>query len=180
MTMYDNDWLEETEPSPSMAYRKPARKRTTLGAIPLRVWFLVGLVALVGLAVVALWGVYLLRDRMPSGGPTPMPIIWTPTPAPTSPPTATPTDEPPPTVSPDIAIGVYVQVTGTQGVGLSMREGPGSNYARMDVALDGEVFIVVDGPRQAGEYDWWKIRDPDDAEREWWGAGNFLEPIEHP
>jgi hypothetical protein len=178
--MYDDDWMEETEPSPSMAYREPERRRTTLGAIPVRVWFLAGLVAIVALAVVLLWGVYLLRDRMPSGGPTPMPIIWTPTPAPTSPPTATPTEESPPTVSPDIAIGVYVQVTGTQGAGLSLREGPGSNYARMDVALDGEVFIVVDGPKPAGEHDWWKIRDPDNVEREWWGAGNYLEPVEHP
>jgi hypothetical protein len=38
----------------------------------------------------------------------------------------------------------------------------------------------VDGPRQAGGYDWWMVRDPDNEERQWWGAGNFLEPVDHP
>jgi hypothetical protein len=114
--------------------------------------------------------------------PTPTPIIWTATPAPTFTPVVVPTetDVPVPTTSPDIAIGRYVKVTGTGDVGLSLRSGPGSNYDRMDIALEGEVFIVVDGPRQAGGYDWWLVRDPDNEERQWWGAGNFLEPVDSP
>jgi hypothetical protein len=24
------------------------------------------------------------------------------------------------------------------------------------------------------------VRDPDNVEREWWAAGNFLEPVDHP
>ncbi|NIP94928.1 MAG: SH3 domain-containing protein, partial [Akkermansiaceae bacterium] len=88
--------------------------------------------------------------------------------------------EPTPTVSPEIAIGRYVRVTGTGGYGLSLRSGPGENYTRMDVALDGEVFVVVDGPTVTAGSGWWKIRDSENEEREWWAIGNFLEPVDHP
>jgi hypothetical protein len=181
---YDPNWMEGTVPSPRTAgVGAPGEGGSGLGGIPARIWVLGALVGVVAVAVVALWAVYLLRGQSPSGGPTPAPIIWTPTPAPTSPPpTPVPTETaaPPPTASPDIAIGVYVRVTGTGDVGLSLREGPGPTYPRVDIALEGEVFIVVDGPKPAGGYDWWKVRDPDNAEREWWGAGNFLEPVAHP
>jgi hypothetical protein len=87
---------------------------------------------------------------------------------------------PTPTISPDIAIGRYVQVANTGGYGLSLRSGPGENYTRMDIAQEGEVFIVVDGPTMAGDSEWWKIQDRENVEREWWAVGNFLEPVEHP
>jgi len=73
-----------------------------------------------------------------------------------------------------------VRVAGTEGSGLNLREGPGANYARMDVALEGEVFLVIDGPQASGDTEWWRIRDPDNERRDWWAAGNYLEPIEHP
>jgi hypothetical protein len=50
----------------------------------------------------------------------------------------------------------------------------------MDVASEGEVFIVVEGPTVAGDSPWWKIRDPEDEERVWWAVGNYLKPVEHP
>jgi hypothetical protein len=104
---------------------------------------------------------------------------------PEAPATATPTPEPQPdeiapTVSPDIVIGGYVQVTGTGGSGLNLRQGPGANYPRKGVALEGEVFVVSAGPTDAADVQWWKIRDPRDAERDWWAAANFLEPVPPP
>jgi hypothetical protein len=139
-------------------------------------------VVLLVLAVCGLWALYTLRGQWAIAGPTPTPIIWTPTPLPEVPasPTPPPTEDAVPTVSPGIAIGRYVRVTGTEGSGLSLREGPGANYPRKDVALDGEVFIVVVGPEVAGGSEWWRIRDPDDDARFWWAAGNYLQPIEHP
>jgi hypothetical protein len=141
-------------------------------------------VTLLALGVCGLWGLYLLRGEWAIEGPTPTPIIWTPTPAPVEgpTPTATPAEvaEPTPTVSPDVAVGRYVQVTGTEGYGVSLREGPGANYARVDVGLEGEVFLVVDGPTVAAGSTWWRIRDPDDETREWWAIGNFLMPVEQP
>jgi hypothetical protein len=109
--------------------------------------------------------------------------IWTPTPVPTvatATPTPTPTEEPLPAAPAGIAIGRYVRVAGTGGYGLNLRAGPGEDYMRMDIALEGEEFLVVDGPVAAGEFVWWKIRDRENSEREWWAAGNFLEPIENP
>jgi hypothetical protein len=50
----------------------------------------------------------------------------------------------------------------------------------MDVASEGEAFIVVEGPTTAGGSLWWKIRDPENEERVWWAVGNYLKPIEHP
>lgn len=139
-------------------------------------------------AMCVLWVMYFTHGR--SGGserPTPTLIIWTPTPVPITPtptPTTAPTPteelEPIPTPPADIAVGCYVRVAGTGGSGLNLRNGPGANYTRMDIAYEGEVFIVVDGPVEAGDFVWWKIRDHKNSQREWWAAGNFLEPIEHP
>ena len=156
--------------------------RSRGGPIPLWVWFLGLIVTLLLLVVCGLWALYGLRGRWAVVGPTPTPIIWTPTPLPV--PTATPTPTPvagaTPTVSPEIAVGRYVRVTGTEDSGLSLREGPGENYPRVDIALEGEVFIVIEGPQESAGVVWWRIRDPDGEKKDWWAAGNYLEPIEHP
>jgi hypothetical protein len=148
-----------------------------------RTWVLGGLVALLALLLCGLWGLYLFRGRLASGGPTPTPIIWTPSPAPSPTPPPTATAEPLPTASPAIAVGDYVQVMGTEGFGLNLREGPGTNYPRVDTADEGEVFVVVEGPTVAGGLPWWRLRAPDDPAGEaqtWWAAGNFLAPVEQP
>lgn len=181
--MHNDNRAEETTPSrraePYYDEGEDAA-RSGLAAIPLSVWGLGFVVALLVLVVCGLWLLYLLRGQVAVGGPTPTPIIWTPTPAATPTPPPTDTAEPTPTVSPDIAIGRYVRVTGTEGYGLSLREGPGGSYTRMDVALEGEVFIVVEGPTVVAGSQWWKVRDLDNEQREWWAIGNFLEPVEHP
>jgi len=163
--------------------RRPARSGT--GSIPIYIWFLGLVVVLLVMAVAGLWALYLMRGQWTQAGPTPTPIVWTPTPMPEAPATATPTSEPEseeivPTVSPDIAIGGYVRVSGTGGSGLNLRQGPGANYQRKAIALDGEVFIVSAGPTEAAGVVWWKVRDPRDTERDWWAAANFLEPVPPP
>ena len=180
--MHNQDWMEETSPSQHVEpdyHGAESDARSGLAAIPLSVWGLGFVVALLVLVVCGLWVIYVLRGQVAATGPTPTPIIWTPTSAPTSLPTSTPTDEPTPTVSPDIAIGRYVRVAGTEGYGLSLREGPGENYTRMDVAAEGDVFIVVNGPTVVAGSEWWEVRDPKNEERQWWAIGNFLEPVEH-
>ena len=159
--------------------------RRSPSASPVRVWVMGFVALLLMLALGGLWGLYLLRGQFAVNSPTPTLILWTPTPAPI--PTAAPTDTPQPTptaIAPPaasgIAIGRYVQVVNTGGYGLSLREGPGGNYTRMDVALDGETFVVVDGPTAAGDSEWWQLRDPENEERVWWAAGNFLELVEQP
>ncbi len=169
--------------APSRRTQPPARQSPRgLAVIPLYVWALGVVVVLLVTAVTALWALYALRGRWAPGGPTPTPIIWTPTPPPVTP-TPTPPPElvaPTPTAPAGIAVGTYVQVSGTEGLGLSLREGPGKEYQRMDVALEGEVFEVVDGPTQAGDVTWWKLRDPKFPSRSWWAAANFLQPAPAP
>jgi hypothetical protein len=181
--MPSDNWTDETVPSHRVRpdYDEAGDyDRPDLAAIPAPVWVLGLIVVLLAVTVCGLWALYLLRGRGVLSGPTPTLIIWTPTTAPTSTTSPTETAEPAPTISPDIAIGRYVRVAGTGGHGLNLRSGPGENYVRMDIALEGEVFIVVDGPTPSGGSEWWKVRDPEDEEREWWAVGNFLEPIEHP
>ncbi|MEE9615722.1 MAG: SH3 domain-containing protein [Anaerolineae bacterium] len=181
--MHSDNWTEETIPSRRVGPEYSEAEGHTpsgLSAVSAYVWLLGFVVLLLALVVCGLWALYLLRGRVALSGPTPTPIIWTPTPAPSPTPSPTETAEPAPTISPDIAIGRYVRVAGTGGQGLNLRSGPGENYVRMDIALEGEVFIVVDGPTPSGGSEWWKVRDSEDEEREWWAVGNFLEPIEHP
>jgi hypothetical protein len=189
--MHSDDWTEDTIPSRRVPAEGPGgrqgeRAGANRASIPVAVWFLGAAVIVLALAVSGLWALYLLRGQVTSSGPTPTPIIWTPTAAPpTLAPTLTltPTQEavePTPTISPDIAIGRYVQVMGTGGYGLSLRSGPGENYTRMDVAVEGGVFVVVDGPTVSAGAEWWKIQAYENPERVWWAVGNFLQPVEHP
>jgi hypothetical protein len=74
--------------------------------------------------------------------------------------------------------GIRAQVTGTGSAGLSLRENPGTGTERIDVAADGETFLVVAGPEEADGYTWWLLRDENDPQREGWAAATYLTPIE--
>jgi hypothetical protein len=190
--MPSDNWMEETVAGPRADRPRNAEEtdQPSLKQIPIRVWFFALVAGILLLALFTLWGLYLFQGSLGAGGPTPTAIIWTATPtpvpaaSPTPMPTPTPAVEEPggatPTPSSDISIGGYVQVTGTGDYGLSLREGPGANYARIDVAQEGEVFIVVEGPQTAAGSPWWRIRDPENEERFWWAIGNYLQPVEHP
>ncbi len=140
-----------------------------------------------------LWG-YVLFGRpaatAPIGSsPTPVILVITPTPTigaeplvntpqivPTSPP---PTDEPAP-AEPEIVItlGGMVAVSGTEGSGVAIRQGPGTSYQWMAIGNEGDVFLVQDGPRENDGYTWWFVVDPQNADRAGWAAGEFLQAVE--
>lgn len=190
--MRDHQPLDETVRS--RAVRADEGDKRELGGmnwsgIPPRVWAFAVVAVILLLGLFGFWGLYLFRGRLGASGPTPTAIIWTPTPSPTTRATDTPTanetavgepGEATPAPSDDIVIGGYVKVSGTGGYGLSLRDGPGANYTRMDIAAEDEVFIVVEGPKTAGGDPWWRIRDPDDEDRTWWAIGNYLQPVAHP
>ncbi len=161
-------------------------------------WILIG--ALAGLLVIGLVGlgvVNILRKQSITPTPTAIaglaptqPLLQETTqPAfeatPTIPPVVTlaPTETPTPTVTPipvaptELAEGVYAQVIGTDGAGISMRAGPGTNNARLSVAPEESVVLLLEGPRddenQEG-YIWWFIRDAEGAEG--WVVQDFLQP----
>ena len=80
-----------------------------------------------------------------------------------------------PAVPAEIAIGIYVKVSGTEGTDLSFRAGPSTNYARLKIVADGSVLKVLDGPSEADGYIWWQLQDISDG-MVGWAVADYLEP----
>src|SRR5512138_3886933 len=95
---------------------------------------------------------------------------------------ATPTIDPfAPTPAPTgIALGNYVQISGTEGQGLRIRSEPGLNGNFEFLGYDSEVFVVKDGPRQADGFTWWYLVAPYDETRAGWAASDFLTYVPAP
>jgi len=80
-----------------------------------------------------------------------------------------------PAVPAEIAIGVYVKVSGTGGNDLSFRAGPSPNYVRLKIVAEGSVLKVLDGPVEADGYVWWQLQDVSDGVVGW-AVADYLEP----
>lgn len=162
-------------------------------------WLWIGLGAIVtvlAIAVAVLWARVLLGgvDKLEE---EPTPTITIQTAVPTQPPTPTlnvtepvvspeagVTSEPAPTMEPVeeqptpipagvFAVGVEVIVAGTDGWGVSLRAGAGTDYARLAIAEDGAVLEIIDGPEESGEHTWWLVQTADGAEG--WAAEDYLQ-----
>jgi hypothetical protein len=93
----------------------------------------------------------------------------------------TPISDPSPTPMPgEIAIGLYVQITGTGGDGLRLRPEPGLGSQPIALGYDTEIFQVVDGPRQLDGRTWWLLVSPYDAARSGWAVSDYLTIISPP
>ncbi len=119
----------------------------------------------------------LMREAPPAAAPWPTAVLWTatPSPVPTVTPTATPLPPPPPGT---LGVGRRVQIAGTGGAGLSLRAGPGLDYERLEIADEGAIFIIAGGPEETDGLTWWLLKDEADPQREGWGAGTYLVPVE--
>jgi hypothetical protein len=96
-------------------------------------------------------------------------------------PTPTPTSEVPPPPPPGvIAVGSFVQVTGTGSVGLRLRDNPGLESKTEFLGMDAEVFKITDGPQEADGYTWWHLVAPYDEQRHGWAVANYLSAIANP
>jgi hypothetical protein len=84
---------------------------------------------------------------------------------------------PPPGV---INIGSYVQVQGTGTDGLRFRNEPGFQGTIQFVAIEAEVFRVVDGPREVDGYTWWFLAAPYDENVRGWCVSNYLQIVQTP
>jgi len=203
----DDNWEWE-----SPEQRRPRRlqeEETAEIGFPI-VWVLIG--GLAGLLTIGLIGLGVVQIINKRSAPTPTPpglptlalpatptlasvIVETPTGAPvvstpTQPPTAevvSPTDTPAPAAPTEIQVGGYVQIVNTEGAGLSLRAGPGTNNARLAVAEAEAILPVIGGPKEdeQGETDeagnvylWWFLRNTDGTEG--WGRGDFLAPVPPP
>ncbi len=100
-------------------------------------------------------------------------ITPTPTPAPTAPHST-------PTPSGDIALGIFVQVSGTGGDGLRLHNDANMASKVNYIAIDAEVFIVMAGPVDADGYTWWELQDPVSKDAIGWGVANYLSVVKNP
>ena len=147
-------------------------------------WVILGALLLTGLLLLITAisiGVTSARQTSDVGfAPADVTIIPAPTSTSGAPPT--PTIDPfAPTPAPTgIAIGNYVQISGTNGEGLRIRAEPGLNSNSEFLGYDAEVFIVQDGPRAADGYTWWYLVAPYDQSRAGWAAADFLTYIPPP
>lgn len=92
--------------------------------------------------------------------------------------TPTPTTDPALGNLNGISIGKYVQITGTQGAGLKIREEPGTSSKVNFIASDSEAFQVIDGPVQKDDLVWWNLVTPYDNSRQGWAAADYLTLID--
>jgi hypothetical protein len=115
-------------------------------------------------------------------GFVPADLTMIPAPTLTSDAPPTPTIDPfaPSPVPTGIAIGNYVQISGTEGQGLRIRSTPGLDGEFVFLGYDSEVFVVQDGPKTVDGYTWWYLVAPYDDTRVGWAASDFLTYIPSP
>jgi hypothetical protein len=78
-----------------------------------------------------------------------------------------------------IHLNIYVQISGTSGAGLKIREEPGlKNNMKYFLASESEAFQVIDGPVSQDGLIWWKLVTPYDQKRQGWAAADYLSLIE--
>ena len=147
-------------------------------------WVILGALLLTGcLLFITAISIGITSARQPSDvGFAPADVTIIPAPTSTSGAPPTPTIDPfAPTPAPTgIALGNYVQITGTNGEGLRIRSEPGLNGNPEFLGFDSEVFIIQDGPRSVDGYVWWYLVAPYDQSRAGWAAADFLTYIPPP
>jgi len=79
-----------------------------------------------------------------------------------------------------MGIGSYVQIVGTEGTGLNIRNAPGLTATIQFLGYDSEVFEIKDGPREADGFIWWFLVTPVDDSRAGWAAANYLALVANP
>ncbi len=156
-------------------FRSALTPRALVGAI---------LLAMLLLTLTFTWMAWSVPPKPdPAGLMAAMTVIPAPTgTAPSEIPTADPyAPTPTMTLAPgQLAVGVYVQVVGTGGVGLNIRSAPGLDSSQQFMGFDSEVFLIEDGPREQDGYVWWYLVSNYDDGRAGWAAADFIEYIPSP
>ena len=156
-----------------MTFRQLFNKWVILGAL-----LLTGLLLLITAISI---GITTARQASDVGfAPADVTIIPAPTSTSGAPPTPTIDPFAPTPVPTGIALGNYVQISGTNGEGLRIRSEPGLNGNPEFLGFDSEVFIIQDGPRTVDGYTWWYLVAPYDESRAGWAAADFLTYIPPP
>lgn len=145
-------------------------------------WALLGGLLLACLAAAILWwGLTELRSGNAAVVPGTAVMRVIPLPTFTPPlPTATPAPTVPPESQSILSVQVNVQISGTGGAGLRLRDAPSLQGTVRLLALEGEIFRVTEGPVQADDYTWWYLVAPYDEKVQGWAVANYLEIVATP
>ncbi len=147
-------------------------------------WVILGAILIAGILLLITAISIGLTSTPPSSdvglAPANVTVIAAPTGTSSAPPTPTIDPFAPTPVPTGIAIGNYVQITGTDGEGLRIRSEPGLNGEPVFLGFDSEVFIVQNGPQTVDGYTWWYLVAPYDDNRAGWAAADFLSYIPSP
>jgi hypothetical protein len=74
----------------------------------------------------------------------------------------------------DFSVGDIVEISGTDGQGLSLRHEPGLSALVDGYGMDNEIFELKGGPIEADGYFWWFLVSPYDDSKKGWAVGAFL------
>jgi hypothetical protein len=148
------------------------------------IWVILGALAVAGGLIMVLAGFFFLIP-MRSSVPTPLGVQLTLIPGPSLTPipvtsTPAPTSQQTPAEVGGIAVGMFVQITGTGGDGLRLRSGPGTSNPPRFLGGEAEVFRVKDGPKIADGFTWWFLEAPYDPNRAGWAASQYLAVVVPP
>ena len=91
-----------------------------------------------------------------------------------------PESSPTPTQEFAILVDGFVQISGTEGEGLRMREDPSLGARVAYIGLEGEIFSVIGGPVEGDGYLWWQLEAPLNSARQGWAVSNYLKPAQGP
>ena len=75
------------------------------------------------------------------------------------------------------AVGIKVEITGTEGDGLRMRKNPGTDSEILYLAREGEDCIILEGPQIQENLIWWKIQSLEDQEKLGWSVQTYMATI---
>ena len=96
--------------------------------------------------------------------------------------TAEPVKTSTPTLSPEtsglLSLGRLVEVYGTEGDGLRMRDNVGLDSKIAFLAVESEVFELRDGPVQKDGYEWWFLVNPYNLDKMGWAVSTYLRAID--
>lgn len=100
----------------------------------------------------------------PTVTPSPPVVEETPTPVTSSP-------------GESIHAGAHIQISGTGGDGLRLRVEPSLGAEINYLGLEGEAFIVIEGPSLSDGFTWWRLESPTDQTRNGWAVSDYLQII---
>lgn len=78
---------------------------------------------------------------------------------------------------PALTLEMWVEVHGTGGEGLRIRESAGLSNPINYLGLDKEVFQIIDGPINSDGFTWWKLINPYKPQVSGWAASTYIRPL---